>query len=224
MPEAGCLPKASVGLPAAGEVLPERWWIKFYLLNELAREVDGYLVFMDADMYARRPVDLSPLLTGSVCAFLEIDLATLPDTDWFGLTCGEVVGRLKQLGYDGPAFSLNGGLFAVRSDAVPEFLDHVYRSKRLFRNEQHALVYAIGCMNPAAPMIDDHRDLYDSNTIDASLIPAILDGEGLGRGGLAVGQADLGRSGSRALREPKACVLRAARARPCTRIAQGQAR
>ena len=157
---------------------PERWWIKFYLLNELAREVDGYLVFMDADIYARRPVDLSPLLTGTACAFLEIDLTTLPDTDWFGLTCGEVVDGLRELGYDGPAFSLNGGLFAVRSDAIPEFLAHVYRSRRLFRNEQHALVYALGCMNPAPPMIDDHRDLYDSNTIGADLIPSILDGNG----------------------------------------------
>jgi len=158
---------------------PERWWIKFYLLKELAREVEGYLVFMDADMYARRPVDLSPLLTGSVSVFLEVDLRTLPpDTDWFGLTCGEVVEGLRQLGYDGPAFSLNGGLFAVHADAVPEFLDHVYRSKQIFLNEQHALVYAVGRMNPAAPTIDDHRDLYDSNTIDPHLIPEILAGKG----------------------------------------------
>jgi hypothetical protein len=157
---------------------PERWWIKFYLLKELAQETDGYLVFMDSDVWARRPFDLSPLLVGEASAFLENDLADYPEAVYVDLTCREVLAGLRELGFEGRALTLNAGLFAVRSDAVPRFLEHVYRSKRVFLNEQQALTYAVCSMNPDAPRIDRHRDLYDSNDIPSQVVSDVLDGKG----------------------------------------------
>jgi hypothetical protein len=155
---------------------PERWFVKLYLLKELARRVDGYAVFMDADIYARRPVDLGPLLHGPVSAFLEVDLETIPSTEWINATCGEIVGYMRQFGYEGPVHSLNAGLFAVHSSAVEQTLRLIYQFKARYSyvGEQPALGFAIGLMNPAAPSIDDHRSLYDSNTIESKCLAAVL--------------------------------------------------
>ena len=156
---------------------PERWWIKFYLLKELAQEIDGYLVFMDSDLWARRSFDLSPLLVGEASAFLENDLADYPDAVYVDLPCRDVLAGMRELGYQGQALTLNAGLFAVHSDAVPRFLEHVYSSKRIFLNEQQALTFAICSMNPNAPRIDQHRDLYDSNDIPDRVVSDVFLGK-----------------------------------------------
>ena len=156
---------------------PERWFIKYYVLKELARETGGHIVFMDSDVYARRPSDLSPLLDGPAAAFLEIDLETIPDTRWHDVECSRIVQHIRGLGWKGPVRSLNAGLFSVRADAVRDFLVHVYAMRRTFIQDELALAYAVAALNPRPPLLDDHREVYDSNAIDEGAVPAVLAGE-----------------------------------------------
>jgi hypothetical protein len=178
VPEADATVKISWDYRRRMKYSPERWFVKLYLLKDLAREIDGYAVFMDADIYARRPFDLTPLLCAPVGALLENDLEAIAGTEWMNVTCGEIVGYLRALGYDGTVWSLNAGLFSVNTEAARDVLDLVYRFKERHAHvgEQPALAYAIGCLGAPAPRIDDHRDLYDSNPIEDEWVDSVLAG------------------------------------------------
>jgi hypothetical protein len=156
---------------------PERWFIKYYVLKELARETGGHIVFMDSDVYARRPFDLGPLLEGPAAAFLEIDLETIPDARWHDVECSAIVEHIRGLGWQGPVRSLNAGLFSVRADAVYDFLAHVYAMRRTYIQDELVLAYAVAAMNPRPPLLDEHREAYDSNAIDDEAVPAVLAGK-----------------------------------------------